>query len=335
MVGIAASRLKVDLEDDFLIGVPFAVVAGSSVVAVPSNGGRKACDKDDPTSPSIIQTMPTDINAVWAAAGTSPKEAAVAEQALCQKILTDMMNRKGIKDSNCLIVANVDVVVVPGLLPFFVVDDDSASSEMICLWLRRKPRFFSTRNSNPAANTCDRDVAHAAPTMPCFNPLTRIKSPNKLQTPANPTEIMGFLVSFVPMQIACAMVVTTTAGSANARMATYCVQAGAKRLAVGAVGPPQYRTEMGCDKVYKSAANTNPQTVPIPMVVRDTRAVVAVSFWACDLAIKFVAPSDKNNNGIEALSLILAAGPNAASSVEVDRRPTKDVSIRDMSGEHR
>ena len=42
---------------------------------------------------------------------------------------------------------------------------------------------------------------------------------------------------------------------------------------------------------------------------------------------------DKNKSGKGAQSEMDEAGPNAANSVEVESRPMKEASIRDMSGE--
>ena len=50
------------------------------------------------------------------------------------------------------------------------------------------------------------------------------------------------------------------------------------------------------------------------------------------MAIKFVEAMDRNNNGKGALSLMLLAGPRAASSTEL-ARPIKEASIKDINGE--
>ena len=76
-----------------------------------------------------------------------------------------------------------------------------------------------------------------------------------------------------------------------------------------------------------------PPILPIPKAVRDIRANDASSFWAKDLAIKFVAPMDRNNNGRGALSLMLLAGPRAASSTTELVRPMKEASMSDINGE--
>jgi hypothetical protein len=65
----------------------------------------------------------------------------------------------------------------------------------------------------------------------------------------------------------------------------------------------------------------------------ETLADATVSFRENDFATKFVEAMDRNSNGSGALSLILLAGPNAASSIELDR-PMKAASIKDMRGGH-
>ena len=85
-------------------------------------------------------------------------------------------------------------------------------------------------------------------------------------------------------------------------------------------------------KAANRTARMEPQMVPIPMEVRETRADASRSFWAKDFAIKLVAPILKNSRGRGALSLMVDAGPSDASSRDVDNRPIKEASISDIRG---
>ena len=71
IVVIAASISKVGIgfNDDFVLLLLLAVgiiAALSEIVLVvkPSKAGKKACDNEDPTSPSIIQTIVTESKVV-------------------------------------------------------------------------------------------------------------------------------------------------------------------------------------------------------------------------------------------------------------------------------
>jgi hypothetical protein len=195
------------------------------VVLVTMKAGRNACDIDEPTSPSTKHNMATDNNALCAAAWAPPNDAAVAAHELCHPILTVMTNKNGTNDNSCLIVSIVVGDDVGGDGDDDDDDDVSLSSlnfvVLAASGFRKKPRRFRTRNNSPPATTCDNDVAHAAPAMPMCNCFTRIKSPNKFMIAARKTAYMGVDVSFVPIHTACAIVVKTTAGNANALMLTY------------------------------------------------------------------------------------------------------------------
>ena len=71
MVGIAASISKVGIGFNdgvvlLLLLVVGVIAALSEIVLVvkPSKAGKKACDNEDPTSPSTIQTIVTESKAV-------------------------------------------------------------------------------------------------------------------------------------------------------------------------------------------------------------------------------------------------------------------------------
>ena len=73
----------------------------------------------------------------------------------------------------------------------------------------------------------------------------------------------------VPIHIACAIVVITTAGNATARMATYFAHDGASNCAVDDVLPPQYNIDIGFASVYTTIDKSILNIVPIIILVRE------------------------------------------------------------------
>ena len=88
---------------------------------------------------------------MFAAAEILPRDAAVAVQELCHPTFTDMIKRKGKKDSSCRIVAAVVEVVVALLLLFLLV-------VVLAEAFVSMPRFLRVRSSSPAARTWEADV---------------------------------------------------------------------------------------------------------------------------------------------------------------------------------
>jgi len=85
--------------------------------SVRAKTGKKACDKEDPTSPKVKHKLATANSAVCAAACGPPKEAAVAALDWWRPTLTLVTNRNGKNENNSLMVSITAVSpVVPSAL---------------------------------------------------------------------------------------------------------------------------------------------------------------------------------------------------------------------------
>ena len=100
-----------------------------TTVAVSMKVGRNACASEEPTSPSVKQTIPTAKRPVCAAASARPNDAAVAVQELCQPTLTEVTYKNGTKETICFKTSIVLVVVVEVAVATVVIDVSSETSD--------------------------------------------------------------------------------------------------------------------------------------------------------------------------------------------------------------
>lgn len=150
IVGSAASKsnlviVVVDLVLLLVLSCSLLVlvlVFSFTTVAVSMKVGRNACASEEPTSPSVKQTIPTAKRPVCAAASARPNDAAVAVQELCQPTLTEVTYKNGTKETICFKTSIVLVVVVEVAVAPVVIavssessDDDEDEDDLVFLLL--------------------------------------------------------------------------------------------------------------------------------------------------------------------------------------------------------
>ena len=135
IVGSAASKsnlviVVVDLVLLLVLSCSLLVsVFSFTTVAVSMKVGRNACASEEPTSPSVKQTIPTAKRPVCAAASARPNDAAVAVQELCQPTLTEVTYKNGTKETICFKTSIVLVVVVEVAVATVVIAVSSETSD--------------------------------------------------------------------------------------------------------------------------------------------------------------------------------------------------------------
>ena len=150
IVGSAASKsnlvivvvdlvLLLMLSCSLLVSV-LVLVFSFTTVAVSMKVGRNACASEEPTSPSVKQTIPTAKRPVCAAASARPNDAAVAVQELCQPTLTEVTYKNGTKETICfktsiVLVVVVEVAVAPVVIAVLSESSDDDEDDLVVLLL--------------------------------------------------------------------------------------------------------------------------------------------------------------------------------------------------------
>ena len=148
IVGSAASKsnlviVVVDLVLLLVLSCSLLVlvlVFSFTTVAVSMKVGRNACASEEPTSPSVKQTIPTAKRPVCAAASARPNDAAVAVQELCQPTLTEVTYKNGTKETICfktsiVLVVVVEVAVAPVVIAVSSESSDDDEDDLVVLLL--------------------------------------------------------------------------------------------------------------------------------------------------------------------------------------------------------